>query len=342
MSENENSAVTISPVASHRLDWLDAVRGLAVLGMLETHAVNAFLAPDWRSGAGFGWLAFGNGLVAPAFLWIAGYAHGLRSKRPLDTGKPRRFPLKSARRLVIIAALGYMMHLPRANDAGSWRTFWSVDILQCLAVSIALIVAIEWLAARFLPARYQSAVALGGVCGLGAAAIALAPLAQSWRTGWWPIDAYVDTSGESLFPLLPWFGFAAAGWVSSRFMFRVWLMAALGIIGCLFPHPDTFSKTHPAFFVERLGWLMVMVAGIFLACQRARAPGWLLLAGRESLTVYISHLVVIYWLPLASRFGGKQPPLVVAAIFLAVCLISLSLAWLNQLRKSKTPSTKVA
>ena len=98
-------------VAGERHSWLDAIRGLAVLGMIVTHTINTLLAPEWKTGEMFGRSVYVSGLVAPTFLWIAGYAHGLGSIRREGRGD-RGWPARTLRRLVLVLGLGYLIHLP--------------------------------------------------------------------------------------------------------------------------------------------------------------------------------------------------------------------------------------
>jgi len=69
---------------SKRCDWIDQLRGWAVIVMIEVHVVNVWLAkgmiPDW--------LNFMNGLVAPSFIMCAGYSLVLSTFRPDGTLRP--------------------------------------------------------------------------------------------------------------------------------------------------------------------------------------------------------------------------------------------------------------
>ncbi len=55
---------------SKRCDWIDQLRGWAVIVMIEVHVVNVWLAPGLRPD----WLNYLNGLVAPSFTMAAGYS----------------------------------------------------------------------------------------------------------------------------------------------------------------------------------------------------------------------------------------------------------------------------
>ncbi|HLB00719.1 MAG TPA: heparan-alpha-glucosaminide N-acetyltransferase domain-containing protein, partial [Bacteroidota bacterium] len=66
------SALTPRDGKPGRYPFIDVLRGLAVVLMIETHTVNALLAPGGADGAFGSVLTFFNGLVAPAFLFCAG------------------------------------------------------------------------------------------------------------------------------------------------------------------------------------------------------------------------------------------------------------------------------
>src|SRR6187431_1327440 len=72
-----------------RVLWLDVFRGAAVVAMIEAHVVNTFLAPALRQTEWFAWLNWFNGLVAPSFLFIAGWAQGMSWSA--GAGKPVAF-----------------------------------------------------------------------------------------------------------------------------------------------------------------------------------------------------------------------------------------------------------
>src|SRR3981189_967810 len=71
------------------IDWL---RGLAVLLMIQTHALG-LLRPELRGGKGFDGLQWLDGLVAPAFILAAGFSMALtqvRSAAAAGTADARR------------------------------------------------------------------------------------------------------------------------------------------------------------------------------------------------------------------------------------------------------------
>ena len=67
-----------------RFYFIDQFRGWAVVFMVETHVVNAFLHYGLRSSLAYKALDFFNGLIAPAFLFIAGFSFAIVAERKWD------------------------------------------------------------------------------------------------------------------------------------------------------------------------------------------------------------------------------------------------------------------
>src|SRR5512137_2912510 len=58
-----------------RYGFVDLLRGFAMVVMIETHVMNAYLPMALKRGSEFFfWLSFVNGLVAPTFLFAAGFS----------------------------------------------------------------------------------------------------------------------------------------------------------------------------------------------------------------------------------------------------------------------------
>jgi uncharacterized membrane protein len=67
-----------------RYTFIDLLRGWAILIMIEVHVFNAFLLPELKQSDWFDILTFINGLVAPAFLFVSGFAFAVSSNSKLD------------------------------------------------------------------------------------------------------------------------------------------------------------------------------------------------------------------------------------------------------------------
>ena len=302
-----------------RLEWLDFYRGLAVLVMIETHVANTFLATahwpvEWR--VNFNYV---NGLVAPAFLFIAGFAHGLglRRKRAVRAHVGPRLV-----RLAGIAGIGYAMHFPtgallRGNWAEAWRLGSQMDVLVCLAVALAVLVVIERICGRAV----NLAVSLAAL-----AVLAFAPDLETWTGGPLPLVAALNRTTGSLFPLLPWAAFVWCGFGESQRSTswrRVLPMVLVCAAAVAYFGRGHLTATSAAFFFERLAWLLLFVP--ICGWLSARwSPRLVLFAGRESLAVYLVHLALIEILALGGRNQLGLPASV--ALYLAVLAASLAAA----------------
>lgn len=321
------------PPPTQRLLWLDLFRGLAVLGMVWTHSVHTFLNAPLHETVWYHELDYYHGLIAPAFFWIAGFVRAhITSAAP----KPA---LPALKRLLMVLLIAYLMYVPWLDllNAQAWRAACTVNVLHCLAISGMLMLMAE----RF--GRWRHAV----VAVLLVLFVGLEKSAESWRTGLLLIDQYFNRSQGSLFALFPWVGFGLAGFLTRR----LWngtvnrysvLVFVLGVLLAFAQPYSPWPGGLPEFFLERLGW--VMMAAVLVSCVADRLSAftaWLRLAGRESLLLYIAHLMLIYAVPLPRvplqhLIGRTQPLGVVFFIFVALFAVSLALGWLNERRKMRS------
>lgn len=198
---------------SKRCDWIDQLRGWAVIVMIEVHVVNVWLFPGLRPD----WLNYLNGLVAPSFTMAAGYSLVISTFRTDGTLRP--FWPDTARRLGFILLCAYALHAPGIT-AADWtvlntvqkaRELFKIDVLQCIVFSLLIL---QLLARLVRNPRIFTWLAL---------AIAIfVPLVSPhmWAHGvadgtWLPIrglfNGNTDRGVSSLFPLFPWIAFPAFG-----------------------------------------------------------------------------------------------------------------------------------
>jgi uncharacterized membrane protein len=198
---------------SKRCDWIDQLRGWAVIVMIEVHAVNVWLHPGLRPD----WLNYLNGLVAPSFLMAAGYSLVISTFRTDGTLRP--FWPDTARRLGFILLCAYALHAPGItiadwtllNTAQKARELFKVDVLQCIVFSLLIL---QGLARLVRNPKVFTGLAL-------IVALFIPLVAPSlWGTGvadglWLPIrglfNGNPDRGVQALFPLFPWIAFPAFG-----------------------------------------------------------------------------------------------------------------------------------
>jgi len=284
--------------ATVRLAWVDALRGLAVAGMVWTHCANTFLDERLQQTEAYAWASYFHGLIAPTFFWLAGWVRGVAR---VDGGAGKSV-WPSVKRVGLIFLLGHLLHIPWTEwgrgdfSASTWRTFLQADVLQCLALSSLLLLALE----------RMGRLAMAGAILLLVVVLWLTDLLKEVQTGWQWVDAYLNRQQGSLFPLFPWAGFALAGFICGRVRPQPRLLFASGAITVALMWTVTGAHSTVSFFIERLAWVLAFAGASWLLELRlgkALWPRWLLLTGRRSLSAYVIHMLLIYAVPL----GGAAP-----------------------------------
>lgn len=355
-----------------RIVFIDLLRGWAALVMIEVHVFNAFLAPAEKATTWFSLLTFVNGLVAPAFLFVAGLVFAIVSEGKREGSGSSPHPVrKQAARILLIWSVGYALHIPVFSFSAllelppqGWLTFYQSDILHCIAAGLLILMVLG----TFLPCGRTTAwwlagmtivVVVGGVFLEGNDKVAALHPA---------IRAYVDHN-LSLFPLFPWLGFLLAGGALGalyahetrngneagfgRFLGIVGLLLMIlsvpELVGILPPWP-TSGKVSPFFFSLRLGivLLLLLVCRIWVVL-RGTTTSFVLDAGRESLLIYAGHLLILYGAflggrSLVDRFGGSMnaPVCVLATAVLMTLMIAMARGWGALKDSSRVLSRRVA
>ena len=123
----------------------DLLRGLVIIIMIEVHVFNAFLLPELRQTGWFSVLNFINGLVAPSFLFVSGFAFQVSSGGKLDEmRKLGKAFWKKIGRIFQIIIIGYALHLPfyslskiiSKSTPQILESFFAVDVLQCIGFGL--------------------------------------------------------------------------------------------------------------------------------------------------------------------------------------------------------------
>ncbi len=302
---------------AERLPFLDRLRGLAAVVMLEVHVLNALLFSGRRAGRFFATINFLNGLVAPAFLFCAGFALAISLRRSWGGHRWNGLLLASLRRGAYLLAVGYGLHgssflwhgffYPRA-----WAEFWQADILQVIAISLTFLSLLAFALRR--PGRFAFASLLAG-----ALVLLLTPYARALSTSGWPAWArpYFSDGVITEFPLLPWAAFAILGAAVGVRPSAHWgkkLVAAAGAAGVaagvmfvLSPRilpPHSPWSAGPPYMLARfavvclLGALLSIGAGASAGGERGPVRRFvdrvLLRFSRHSLLIYVVHIPLVY------------------------------------------------
>ena len=359
----------MNPARSSRLVFIDWLRGFSILFMIETHAFNSLLKPFLKEEGWFHLLNFFNGLVAPSFLFVSGWAFVVVSTRKLEDF--HRFGpafWQQLKRIVLIWILGYALHLPGfaysvlpwAGNAAAWQSLLQVDILHCIAAGLLVLFVIRMLV--------KTEGRFGRVLWLGVFVVGLVTpwIWASERLERLPsaISGYLTEQAYALFPLFPWLGFLMLGGACAitygktdeaggklGFMRRT---AILGIVliaagyvfaryGFPWPYGSSNVRAHPVFFALRVGYVFLWVWICWQLQKHAAIPsGWIMTLSRESLLVYVAHIVFLYHLPLGNanlaRIYGKSLSLwecagVTFALIVLMWAMALGWGWLKSHHK---------
>jgi uncharacterized membrane protein len=306
--------------------YLDRVRGLAVLIMIEAHVLDSWTRASDRTHPGFGYAMMLGGMGAPLFLFLAGVAVVLSAHSKLrksgDAGGAWR---AVQRRGWEIFGLAFLFRLQSFILGGGHNAagLLKVDILNIMGPAIVVAAA-----AGALAPRNASRAALFAI--LAAAVAMVTPIVRvtpllSWLPD--PLEWYFrPVPGRTNFTLFPWSGFVFAGAVAGMVIdqarhadraVRVHLAlgaAAAAIVLLSYEAsflPSIYARSEfwtssPTFFFLRVGLMLALLALAFLTERYAgRHPEGLgssakprfqpvALMGKSSLFVYWVHVELVY------------------------------------------------
>jgi uncharacterized membrane protein len=354
----------------HRRTFLDWLRGVAVLVMVEAHLLDSWTAPADRTTFAFGRAMTIGGFGAPLFLFLAGVAAVLSA----DARSPRLGRADAAaavrRRGWQVFGLAFLFRLQSfvLSPGSPPIALLKVDILNIMGPGIVMAGAL-WQWARTRAGQL-------GIFALATLVIAMAtPITRA--TPFFsplpdPIEAYIRPSpGRTTFVLFPWVGFvfagAAAGVVlsasssGSRERRTNLMLAGAGISIAYAGYAASFRPSiyasssfwtsSPTFFFVRVGILLVAVAAAYLWDQRPTRRRWspLQQLGRSSLFIYWIHVEMVYGL-MSWPLHGRLPIGWALAAYVIFVLVLLALSmWKDRVvrpgqsvRKALTGSIRVA
>lgn len=307
--------------ATQRHLFIDLYRTAVIVLMLEGHVVRALLAPDLQQTWLFQIHEFFHGLSAPAFLFGAGMTFVISTrKRWEEYHHWDRALARRVGRFLLVISLGLVLHLPffsirKIVIDGTMADFlqlFQCDVLACIGIGLLSLHGILFF---FKNEKHFYGLVITTVL----AVCLLTPLV--WDIDFLlylppPLAQLMSSSHGSPFPMFPYVGFLFSGVIVSweflgavrhgkQKVFSLKLavlgasLIALGMILDavpirIYPHYD-FWYTSPNYFLIRVGALMLMAAGFqWLAPRLNIRSSAVTVLGRESLFVYVLHLILLY------------------------------------------------
>jgi hypothetical protein len=337
------------------IDWL---RGVAVLCMIEWHVVDAWTTMPARATVFWPVAQWIGGWAAPLFLFLAGVAVPFAIAGHVAKGQDdRRAAWLVARRGWEVFAIAHLFRIQSFlfNIQAPLASLLAPDILNILGLGLAITAWLTGLARRTGLIGRTVWLLVPAI-----AIVALTPLAPHWQ---WPahlfpwLEAYIRPNGLGLFRLFPSVAFvpigalvglvmagagdeAAERRVHQRLAIAGATIAAMGYglgelrIAAWLPWTSVWSwpvwQSGMMTLALAAAWAL-MRAWTTPTADRAWAP--ILMLGRTSLFVYWVHVELAYgvWsLPLHHRL-----PLAVSAIGVVgmVVLMYYAAGWWNERTK---------
>jgi uncharacterized membrane protein len=342
--------VNLVPVRS-RIVFLDWLRGLAAIVMLQGHTFDSFLRPELRTQPAFIFSQFFGGQAAAIFLFLTGITFGLGMNRRDDLPAWERITgaLRRARYLFLLAIAFRLQMWVFAWPKQPWTDLLHVDVLNVMGATAALL-SISALARGMKRVRW--AVSAGIV--LAALAPIMSGLDTSQLAG--ALRDYFVPSGAS-FSMFPWGSYLALGLAAGSALPlvrraewpRVMQWAALCGFGLLLAGQyfsnlpfsiysnASFWLNSPALVACKLGITLLLGSGAFLWTEYfSEGWSWVRLLGTTSLAVYWVHVELLYGRWLSSYKGSLTiGGCLTASMVLVLAMVGMSAA-IRRLRRKLT------
>lgn len=337
---------------SQRLYFIDAVRAFAILMMLQGHFVDTLLNPihkDLNNQIFLTWLSF-RGITAPVFFTISGFIFSYLLIKAKQKGQTQLRIRKGIIRGFMLILIGYVLRIPVLSWLkGNFSThFLAVDVLQCIGLSLILIIFIYLLCLK--KTLIFSIIMLL----IGLFIFFTEPYYRSLEVTNLPliISNYLMKNNGSVFTIIPWFGYVCfGGFISTLFYrylnrhrFKYITILSFFITGFVLIYLSSFlfiriyQITQIKVFIEvanynylfmRLGNVFVLFGFFYLLELQLKQP-LILKIGQKTLSIYVIHFIIMYGSFTGyglSQIVGKtlQPNQAVigALIFLvSVCVLS--------------------
>jgi uncharacterized membrane protein len=306
-----------------RRGYLDWMRGLAVLIMIEAHVIDSWTQLADRQSREFGWSMILGGFGAPLFLLLAGVSVALsassKSRRLGDPGAASRAVMRRGWQIFLLAFVFRIQAWVLGWAAP--RTLLKVDILNIMGPAIVAAAALWGIAAsRGEHGRERRQYAIFAAATLAMTLltpiIRATPLLDALPD---PIEGYIrPRAGLTNFSFFPWAGFVFAGALlgvaidrtrtraaetrlNTTFLIAGAALAIGAYAASFLPSPyarSDFWTSSPAFFFIRLGVMTAAIAVAYAWGVRHAVERWspMQQLGRTSLFIYWIHVEMVYGL----------------------------------------------
>jgi len=323
-----------------RLTYLDWLRGMAGIVMMQGHAFQSFLKPDLRGGAAYMFSQFFGGMPPAIFLFLTGVTLAFLMYSFERKGVSRRSRITGTlRRAGYLFGIAMLLRLQLwlFSWPSPWTNLLKVDILNCMGFGIALM---------SVMALFTAAQRVRICAGLGLLIAGLSPLITQMNWSGVPalVKAYIAPD-YNYFGFFPWAAYLAFGMSAGSLIRllkqehydRAMQWAALLGVGMIvaaryfanlpfsiYPKSD-FWLDSPAQVLIKLGVILLILAAAYVWTQYCAAPGWSWVRqfGTTSLLVYWVHIELVYgrWLPWCKNNLDVGQTVLASVVLIALMLL---------------------
>ncbi len=293
------------------------MRAWAILMMLQGHFVDGLLDTAFRDASNpiFSVWKYFRGITAPVFFTVSGFIFTYLLVRGDKKGLKNPRVKKGIKRGLELLFIGYLlrMNLFGLLQGELYASFYLVDVLHCIGLSLLGIIGIYLLAQKHKKSLFPFLL-----LGVTLLLFLFEPMYKAWGFTFLPdaLANYFTKSNGSVFTVIPWFGYAAfGGFVSLLFIkFKNFkylyptaiALATLGGFGLIFGSSDLFLVLSGATGIQlfadvffnnylfiRLGDVLLVFALFMLLRSLLENPS-VLKIGQSTLSIYVVHFIILY------------------------------------------------
>ncbi|MFZ9030204.1 MAG: acyltransferase family protein [Robiginitalea sp.] len=302
---------------NERLYFIDAMRAWAILMMLQGHFVDGLLDPVFKdpTNAVYTTWRYFRGITAPVFFTVSGFIFTYLLLRAPRQGSDNPRIRKGLRRGFQLLLIGYLL---RTNLFGLLRgtlypSFFLVDVLHCIGVSLLVVIGFYWVASRWNTRLLGPLLLVSGM-----ALFLFEPLYKTWDYSWMPdaLANYFTKENGSVFTLIPWVGYTLLGGFLSvvfrnyrndrnLYLKSIAICLVAGTLLIRYASPffnwawelsgiELFIKiVSNNYLFMRLGDVLLVFA-VFMVLRGLMKSALFLKIGQNTLSIYVIHFIILY------------------------------------------------